>query len=135
MRHISEFLTDGMQGVFGAAERSMGSGDPTHTPDDDRAAGAHADALMGISEATEERVAIKVDSGMPEASAIDQTRKEMASCEVKMVLRTCYPDSCKAKAYFDLVGKRRGHAAAEALKDACREAWMKKSEEDRQKKS
>lgn len=135
MQHISEFLTDGMQSVFEAVERSMGSDDPTHTTDDDRGAGSHADAILGISEATEERVAIKMDSGMPEASAIEQTRKEMASCEVKMVLRTCYPDSGKAKAYFDLVGKHRGHAAAEALKDACREAWMKKSEEDRQKKS
>ena len=92
------------------------------------------DLFESISEATEERIAIKIDAGIGEAVSIEQTRKEMHSCEVRSVLRRCYPRGEEAKEYFSLVEKHRGKESADRLRDDVRAEWIKRKNEEQRAK-
>lgn len=83
-----------------------------------------ADLFDSTEEGREERAAILAESGIdkPEITA----SAEMHRCEVKAVIRQCYPDPKKAIAYFDEVERRRGKDAAQRLRDDVRAAWKQR---------
>ena len=81
------------------------------------------DLFTSIEEAKEERQAIQLADG------ITTTAEELHSCEIKAVIRQCYPDGDKAKEYFELVEKKRGHLAAQKLRDDVRAEWKKRNAE------
>ena len=76
--------------------------------------------FSSIEEAKEERQAIQMADG------ITTTADELHQCEIKAVMRQCYPDGEKAAEYFELVEKKRGHLAAQRLRDDVREEWKKR---------
>lgn len=78
------------------------------------------DLFQSIEEAKEEL------QGNKEADGITTTAEELHSCEIKAVIRQCYPDGDKAKEYFELVEKKRGHLAAQRLRDDVRAEWKKR---------
>lgn len=86
------------------------------------------DLFSSIEESRIEREGIKIDSGMSPADAVEQTREELHASEIKSVIRWYYPHGDKAAAYFELVEKKRGTAAAERLRADCRIAWAKARE-------
>lgn len=78
------------------------------------------DLFQSIEEAKDERQAIQMADGIiPNAD-------DLHKCEVQAVMRQCYPDGDKAKEYFELVEKNRGHLAAQRLRDDVREEWKKR---------
>ena len=77
------------------------------------------DLLQSIEEAKDERQAIQMADG------ITTTAEELHRCEITAVIRQCYPDGDKAKEYFELVEKKRGHLAAQRLRDDVRAEWKK----------
>ena len=79
-----------------------------------------SDLFQSIEEAKEERQAIQMADGI--ILCVD----ELHRCEIKAVMRQCYPDGDKAKEYFELVEKKRGHLAAQRLRDDVREEWKKR---------
>ena len=81
------------------------------------------DLFASIQEAKDERQAIQMADG------ITTTAEELHSCEIKAVIRQCYPDGDKAKEYFEVVEKKRGHLAAQRLRDDVREEWKKRLNE------
>lgn len=78
------------------------------------------DLFQSIEEAKEERQAIQMADG------ITTTAEELHRCEITAVMRQCYPDGDKAKEYFELFEKNRGHLAAQRLRDDVREVWKKR---------
>jgi len=78
-----------------------------------------SDLFQSIEEAKEERQAIQMADG------IIPCADELHRCEIKAVMRQCYPDGDKAKEYFELVEKKRGHLAAQRLRDDVRAEWKK----------
>ena len=78
------------------------------------------DLFTSIEEAKDERQAIQMADG------ITTTSDELHRCEVQAVMRQFYPDGDKAKEYFELVEKKRGHLAAQKLRDDCREEWKRR---------
>lgn len=78
------------------------------------------DLFESIQEAKDERTAIQMADG------IETTAEELHRCEVKAVIRQCYPDGEKAKEYFELVESKRGHLAAQKLRDDVRAEWVKR---------
>ena len=78
------------------------------------------DLFTSIEEAKDERQAIQMADG------ITTTSDELHLCEIKAVMRQCYPDGDKAKEYFELVEKKRGHLAAQRLRDDVRAEWKKR---------
>ena len=82
------------------------------------------DLFESIEEARVERFAIMQESNVP--NAIEAAADDLHKCEVMAVMRQCYPDGDKAKEYFELVEKKRGHLAAQRLRDDVREAWKKR---------
>ena len=82
------------------------------------------DLFQSIEEAKEERQAIQMADG------ITTTADELHQCEIKAVIRQCYPDGKKAAEYFELVEKNRGHLAAQKLRDDVRAEWKKRRIEE-----
>lgn len=82
------------------------------------------DLFESMQEHHAERLAIMQESGVehPAESAADDLHK----CEVQAVIRQCFPDGDKAKEYFELVEKKRGHLAAQRLRDDVRAEWKKR---------
>lgn len=78
------------------------------------------DLFESIAEAKEERTAIQMADG------IETTADELHRCEIQSVIRQCYPDGEKAKEYFELVESKRGHLAAQKLRDDVRAEWVKR---------
>ena len=78
------------------------------------------DLFDSIQEAKDERQAIQMADG------IIPNAEELHDCEVKAVIRQCYPHGDKAKEYFELVEKKRGHLAAQRLRDDVRAEWKKR---------
>lgn len=85
------------------------------------------DLFASIEEAKEERQAIQMADG------ITTTADELHRCEITAVMRQCYPDGEKAKEYFELVEAKRGHLAAQRLRDDVRSAWMVRRKVDQDK--
>ena len=83
------------------------------------------DLFQSIEEAKDERQAIQMADG------IIPNAEELHACEVKAVIRQCYPDGDKAKEYFELVEKKRGHLEAQRLRDDVRTEWKKRLNEAR----
>lgn len=83
------------------------------------------DLFQSIEEAKEERQAIQMADG------ITTTADELHRCEITAVILQCYPDGEKAKEYFELVEKKRGHLAAQRLRDDVRAEWKKQLAEAR----
>ncbi len=81
------------------------------------------DLFESIEEAKAERQAIQMADG------ITTTAEELHQCEIKAVMRQCYPDGNKAAAYFKLVEKKRGHLAAQKLRDDVRAEWKRRKEQ------
>ena len=77
------------------------------------------DLFATIEESTEERQAIMEESGV----SSEAIAAELFRCEVKSVIRKCYPDGNKAAEYFVMVDAKRGKEATDKLRNACREAW------------
>jgi len=75
--------------------------------------------LATIEESAEERQAIMEESGQ----SAESIAAELFRCEVQSVIRKCYPDGNAAAEYFKLVEAKRGKAAADKLRDACRDVW------------
>ena len=84
------------------------------------------DLFQTLDEHAEERAAIMADSGINDPEAL---RADLHRCEVATVIRWFFPDGGKAKEYFDLVEKKRGKEAADALRADCRIAWANKQKE------
>lgn len=82
------------------------------------------DLFESMTEHHAERLAIMHESSVP--NAIEAAADDLHRCEIKAVLRQCYPDGDKAKEYFELVEKKRGHLAAQRLRDDVREEWKKR---------
>lgn len=82
------------------------------------------DLLQSIAEAKEVRQAIQMADG------ITTTSDELHQFEIKAVMRQCYPDGNKAAEYFELVEKKRGHLAAQRLRDDVRAEWKKRRIEE-----
>ena len=78
------------------------------------------DLFASIQESQDERQAIQMADG------ITTTADELHRCEVQSIMRRCYPDGNKAKEYFELVEAKRGHLAAQKLRDDVREEWKRK---------
>ena len=77
------------------------------------------DLFASIEEAADERQAIMEEAGQPH----EAIAAELFRCEVQSVIRKCYPDGNAAAEYFKLVEAKRGKAAADKLRDACRDVW------------
>ena len=84
--------------------------------------------MTDLFESMTEHHAIMQESGVENAvaSAIDDLHR----CEIKAVMRQFYPDGQKAAEYFDLVEKKRGHLAAQKLRDDVRAEWKKRRIEE-----
>ena len=82
------------------------------------------DLFESIEEARVERFAIMQESNVP--NAVECAADDLHKCEVMAVMRQCYPDGDKAKEYFELVEKKRGHLAAQRLRDDVRAEWKKR---------
>ena len=82
------------------------------------------DLFESIEEARVERFAIMQESNVP--NAVESASDDLHKCEVQAVMRQFYPDGDKAKEYFELVEKKRGHLAAQRLRDDVREEWKKR---------
>ena len=93
------------------------------------------DLFDSMAEHAEERAAIMADSGINDPEAL---RADLHRCEVATVIRWFYPhedDSEEVRKtkqkgvveYFDLVEKKRGKEAADALRADCRIAWKEKA--------
>lgn len=54
---------------------------------------------------------------------------DLHKCEVQSVIRRYYPDNRAAAQFFEDVEKKRGHLAAQRLRNDCRIEWMKKKAE------
>lgn len=82
------------------------------------------DLFASMTEHHAERLAIMQESAVPDAviSAADDLHR----CEVKAVMRRCYPRGEEAKEYFALVEQKRGKEAADMLRDAVRAEWKKR---------
>ena len=78
------------------------------------------DLFQSIQEAKDERQAIQMADG------ITTTADELHRCEIQAVMRRCYPDGNKAKEYFEQVEAKRGHLAAQKLRDDVREEWKRR---------
>ncbi len=86
------------------------------------------DLFESMQEHAAERLAIMQESGVPDA--VIQADDDLFRCEVKAVIRQCYPDGDKAAEYFKRVESKRGKPAADNLRDACREAWKVRKSAD-----
>lgn len=78
------------------------------------------DLFQSIEEDKDERQAIQWADG------IVTSTEELHDCEIKAVMRQCFPDGNKAAEYFEVVEKKRGHLAAQRLRDDVREEWKKR---------
>lgn len=83
-----------------------------------------ADLLTSMDEALEERKAIMIESNVPDA--IGMAEDDRHRCEVKSVIRRCFPDGKRAAEYFDLVEQKRGKGPADKLREDCRVAWKQR---------
>lgn len=81
------------------------------------------DLFDSMTEAKAEREAIMIESGVP--NAIECAADDLHRCEIQSVIRRYYPDGKAAAEYFELVEKKRGHLAAQKLRDDCRAVWIK----------
>ena len=77
------------------------------------------DLFTTIEEAADERQAIMEEAGV----SSEAISAELFRCEVKSVIRKCYPDGNKASEYFNEVEKRRGKESADKLRNSCRVEW------------
>ena len=82
------------------------------------------DLFQSMQEHHAERLAIMQESNVP--NAVESASDDLHKCEVMAVMRQCYPDGDEAKAYFELVEKKRGHLAAQRLRDDVRAEWKKR---------
>lgn len=82
------------------------------------------DLFDSMTEHHAERLAIMQESGVPDPVAA--AAEDMHRCEVKAVMRKFYPDGNKAAEYFEQVEKKRGHLAAQRLRDDVRAEWKKR---------
>lgn len=82
------------------------------------------DLLTSMDEALEERKAIMIESNVPDAIAMADDDRHR--CEVKSVIRRCFPDGNSAAEYFKLVEQKRGKESADKLRDDCRVAWKQR---------
>lgn len=82
------------------------------------------DLFDSMTEHHAERQAIMIESNVPDASLL--AADDLHKCEIKAVMRRCYPDGKKAAEYFELVESKRGHLAAQRLRDDVREEWKKR---------
>ena len=64
------------------------------------------------------------ESNVP--NAVECAADDLHKCEVQAVMRQFYPDGDKAKEYFEVVEKKRGHLAAQRLRDDVRAEWKKR---------
>ena len=82
------------------------------------------DLFESMTEHHAERLAIMQESSVPNAaeSALDDLHR----CEINAVMRQCFPDGTKAAEYFEVVEKKRGHLAAQRLRDDVRAEWKKR---------
>ena len=64
------------------------------------------------------------ESNVP--NAVECAADDLHKREVQAVMRQFYPDGDKAKEYFEVVEKKRGHLAAQRLRDDVREEWRKR---------
>jgi hypothetical protein len=87
------------------------------------------DLYQSIEESRIEREGNKIDSGIPLADAVAQTREELHACEVRDCVRRYYPDGQKMADFLAKVEKARGHGAAEKLRADVRIAWAKRRDE------
>ena len=86
------------------------------------------DLFESIEEAKDERIGIMMDSHV--LNVVESAADDLHKCEIKAVVRQCYPDGDKAKEYFELVEKKRGHLAAQRLRDDVRSEWKKRQIEE-----
>ena len=82
------------------------------------------DLFQSMQEHHAERLAILQESNVP--NAVECAADDLHKCEVMAVMRQFYPDGDKAKEYFELVEKKRGHLAAQRLRDDVRAEWKKR---------
>lgn len=83
------------------------------------------DLFESMAEHHAERLAIMQESGIP--TAVEDAATDFFRCEVKAVMRQCYPDGKKAAGYFNEVERRRGKDQADKLRDAVRAEWKKRN--------
>ena len=81
------------------------------------------DLFESMTEHHAERLAIMQESSVP--NAIEAASDDLHRCEIKAVMRQCFPDGKKAAEYFEVVEKKRGHLAAQRLRDDVRAEWKK----------
>ena len=86
------------------------------------------DLFESMTEHHAERLAIMQESSVP--NAIEAAADDLHRCEIKAVLRQCYPDGKQAAEYFEVVEKKRGHLAAQRLRDDVRAEWKKRMIEE-----
>lgn len=86
------------------------------------------DLLTSMEEAREERIGIMMDSKVP--NAIEAASDDLHKCEIKAVIRQCYPNGNKAAEYFNGVEKSRGKAAADRLRNDVRTEWKRRKIEE-----
>ena len=80
------------------------------------------DLFANFEESRKEREAIMIESNVP--NAIEAAADDRHQCEVRDMIRRFYPHRVETmKAFFAVVEKRRGKAAAEMLINDTREAW------------
>ena len=82
------------------------------------------DLFESMTEHHAERLAIMQESSVP--NAIEAAADDLHRCEIKAVLRQCFPDGKKAAEYLEVVEKKRGHLAAQRLRDDVRAEWKKR---------
>lgn len=87
-----------------------------------------SDLFESMAEHHAERLAIMQESGVE--NAVEAAADDLHRCEIKAVMRQCYPDGQKAAEYFEIVEKKRGHLAAQKLRDDVRAEWKKRRIEE-----
>lgn len=87
-----------------------------------------ADLFASLDEGHAERLAIMQESGVD--GPVERAEEDRHACEVKAVMRQCYPDGQKAAEYMNEVEKRRGKAAADRLRDDVRAEWKRRRIEE-----
>jgi hypothetical protein len=85
------------------------------------------DLMESIDEGRDERVAIMVESAV--IDPVERAEEDRHRCEVRAVVRQCYPHGDKAAEYLDLVESKRGKDAASRLRKDVREAWRERMKE------
>lgn len=87
-----------------------------------------ADLFASIEECHAKRLAIMAEAGVENQE--ERAEADRHACEVKAVMRQCYPDGQKAAEYMHEVEKKRGKEAADRLRDDVRAAWKKRRIEE-----